>query len=565
MSKIRLGVLMDRLECNPYLFDIITNLAKDPNIEMYLLQNNPHGSEDLTKKVANKIRDVGIFRFISLAFFMFIMYLERKIIMLRAISTEFSEQFLEKRLDAEIFAGTILLTPLFSKTMFSNRNILVSYGDVDIKKIHVMGLDLILRGNGIGLYQGKILSASKGGIISFHHGDNRWNRGGPLGFWEVYLKKSATGFVIQILNEKFDDSDVIFRGEVPTRMLYTLNQVNILQTGKPFMERIIKGYAATGTLPPPLPKTPYSNTLLKVPKFTETLTYVVRIALHLSSSVLKGKILRRNPRWSVAFVRSEWKISNLSKATVVKNPKGRFLADPFAATYGNQTVMFVEDYHYSTRQGAISAVRIFPDGSYEIIPDIVREDFHLSFPYLFEYGGTRYMVPESSQVKAIRLYKCVQFPDRWEYLYDIMRDVDAKDTMVFEHSGRWWLLTTMAPDGSNGQLAQLCVFSATSPLSKDWQPHPKNPVCFSPEFGRNGGLLRDADGTIFRVRQKQGFIQYGIMYSIAKITRLDTECYEEVTYCEVEPKFFPGLVGTHHMHSNGGITVFDFLKEETIR
>jgi len=570
LKKIKLGVLMDRLECYPYLFDIITNLAKDPNIELYLLQNNPNRSENPIKKVANKIRDFGIFRLISLAFFKFTISLERKIVMLSATFTKFNKQFLEKRLDAEIFTGTILLTPVFSKTMFSKRNKLVSYGDFDIKKIHALGLDLILQGNGIGIYQGKILSASKKGIISVHHSDNRWNRGGPPGFWEIYLKKPTTGFVIQILNDRLDDGDVIFRGEVPTDIIYTLNLANILQTAGPFLERIIKGYVATGTLPQPLPKLPYSNTLFKAPKFTETLTYITLIALRFTTFFFLRRVFGRKQRWAVAFVRSDWKSSNLSKATVIKNPKGRFLADPFVATYDNQTVIFVEDYHYSNRRGTISAIRITPNGSYEILPDIIKENFHLSFPYLFEYDSTLYMVPESHRAKAIRLYKCVQFPDRWEYLYDIIRDVDASDTMVFEHSARWWLLTNTAPDGSSGQSAQLCVFSAINPLSKDWQPHSKNPVCFSPELARNGGLLRDADGTIFRVRQKYGFNQYGFnqygrSYSIAKITRLDTECYEESTYCEVEPKFFPGLVGTHHMHSAGGITVFDFMKEETTR
>jgi len=556
---------MDRLECDASLFDLITNLSKEADIDLYLLQNCSKPSENNIMKIVNLFRNDGFFQFIRTAFFMFMICLERKIIIPMTASNAFSKPLKEKQLDPKIFTEMILLTPVFSKTMFSKKKILVSYGDADIKKVHELGLDLILRGNGFGIYKGKILSASNEGIISFHHGDNRWNRGGPHGFWEVYLKKPATGFIIQILNERLDDGDVIFRGEVPTWIFFTLNQMNILQIGNIFMERILKGYAITGCLPRILPKTPYSYMLLKSPKITQTLTYMAHTALMLTSTILKEKVLRRQERWSVAFVRSDWMISNLSKATVVKNPKGRFLADPFVATYGNQTVMFVEDYHYSTRRGSISAVRISPDGSYEFLSDVIRENFHLSFPYVFEYGSTLYMVPESAQAKAIRLYKCVQFPNHWEYLYDIMQDVDALDTMVFEHSGIWWMLTNMAPDGSSGQASQLCVFSANSPLSKDWQPHPKNPVCFSPELGRNGGLLKDTDGSIFRVRQKQGFNQYGIMFTIAKIMRLDLEFYEESTYCEVEPKFISGVVGTHHMHSHGGITVFDFVKEETIR
>jgi hypothetical protein len=40
---------------------------------------------------------------------------------------------------------------------------------------------------------------------------------------------------------------------------------------------------------------------------------------------------------------------------------------------------------------------------------------------------------------------------------------------------------------------------------------------------------------------------------------LDPENYEEEVYCAIEPNFFDGLIGVHHMHSNGAVTVFDYL------
>ena len=49
------------------------------------------------------------------------------------------------------------------------------------------------------------------GIISFHHGDNNINRGGPAGFWEVFNEEPSTGFIIQRLTEELDGGDVIFK------------------------------------------------------------------------------------------------------------------------------------------------------------------------------------------------------------------------------------------------------------------------------------------------------------------------------------------------------------------
>jgi hypothetical protein len=553
---------MDSLDCNQDLFDLINGLAEDSKIEMFLLQNNSKPKKNRIQKMINLIKEIGFFRLIDLILFISIVYLERKLLLI-VTHQDFGQQI---SLDPKIFKERILLTPIFSEGKFSKRNIFVSYGDEDIEKIQNLKIDLILRGNGSGIFKGRILNVATKGILSFHHGDNSWNRGGPPGFWEVYLRKPGTGFVIQILNERLDDGDIIFKGEVPTQILYTLNQKNILQSGNPFMIQIIKNYAANGILPNIQPKKPFSNSLLRSPRFVETLIYIKRTVSYLIVDIiLKRNVLRRRIRWSVAFLQSDWKISNLSLATTVTDPEDRYFADPFVASYDNLTAIFVEDFSFSKKSGTISAIQISADGSYEVIPDIIKENFHLSFPFIFEFEKILYMIPESAQSKSIRLYKCVQFPNRWEYMYDIMQNVNAVDSMIFNHSGMWWLLTNMAPDGSSGQLVQLCIFSALNPLSKDWQKHPKNPVVFAPESGRNGGLLRDTEGNIFRVRQKQGFDRYGEMFSIAKITKLDLANYEEEAYCEINPKFFHGLAGTHHMHSLEGITVFDFAKEEILK
>ena len=44
-----------------------------------------------------------------------------------------------------------------------------------------------------------LLYAIFNGIISFHHGDNDFYRGGPPGFWEIINKETRTGFIIQRL------------------------------------------------------------------------------------------------------------------------------------------------------------------------------------------------------------------------------------------------------------------------------------------------------------------------------------------------------------------------------
>ena len=73
---------------------------------------------------------------------------------------------------------------------------------------------------------GKVLKITKNGIVSFHHGDNNYFRGGPAGFWEVFYKKNKTGFIIQKLNNKLDDGKIIFKGWFSTKNYFLSNQMN---------------------------------------------------------------------------------------------------------------------------------------------------------------------------------------------------------------------------------------------------------------------------------------------------------------------------------------------------
>lgn len=557
MRKIKLGVLMDRLSCSSDIFRTVNSLAASSAVELHLLLNTEHRKRGLPK-VVEKIRNVGLARFVSIAFFNIVEFLEARIFC--RLSPGLRDYFQAGALDQQLFASVTVLTPIFSK-----RKLLVSYAEQDIAALRALGLDLILRANGTGIYQGNILSASRDGIISFHHGDNRWNRGGPPGFWEVYLRKAATGFVIQILNDKLDAGRVIFRGEAPTKRTYTQNMVNLYQVANPFMAKIICDYAETGQLPVAEVSRPFTHQILKTPKFTVTLNYIWRTIVALLVLALKRKVFGLHQRWSVAYLRADWRSANLSKALVIKNPPGRFLADPFVVQGAKEAVIFVEDYSYSNARGTISAVVVAPDKSYRILPDVVKEPFHLSFPFVFKYAGQLYMVPESFEANSIRLYKCIEFPARWEYQYDLMTGVRAVDSLICENGGHWWMLCNLASEGSNEFGSALYAFSADSPVSRNWRPHARNPISFSVSHGRNAGLLRGKGGENYRVRQRHDIGQYGRAASIAKITRLDGDCFTEEDYAVLEAQFDDGLLGMHHMHADGRNLVFDFVKEESLR
>ena len=46
---------------------------------------------------------------------------------------------------------------------------------------------------------------------------------------------------------------------------------------------------------------------------------------------------------------------------------------------------------------------------------VLEENFHLSFPYIFEYKDKIFMCPETHQKKEIRIYICEDFPLKWKF------------------------------------------------------------------------------------------------------------------------------------------------------
>lgn len=453
-------------------------------------------------------------------------------------------------------AGRIVVQPLVSQSGFVHR-----FNEEDLERIRQEGFDLLLR-CGSGILRGGILTAARLGILSFHHGDNRVNRGGPPGFWEVYHGWSKTGFVVQRLTDELDGGDVILRGFVPTQRSHLLNCALLYTKSYFYLRALLLRIAATGTLPQAEPHVPYAGKLYVAPRARELACYFLK-RITRSVTGRTRHALDRRERWGVCYLKSDWPNAALWRGRRVPTPPGRFLADPFVATREGRTCLFVENYVYRTGKAHISAFELRESGPIEL-GIAVAEDFHLSFPFLFEHAGALFMCPESGTARQIRIYRCVSFPLEWRLECIAMRDVAAVDSMIFCHGGAWWLLANLSYAPPLDHLAELHLFRAADPLCGEWEPHRRNPVLIDPEFARNGGLLRTGDGLV-RVCQSQGFGSYGAAANLMRITRLDREQYAEELICRMTPGFMPGISGTHHMHSDGIYSVWDYKRWERVK
>jgi len=208
-----------------------------------------------------------------------------------------------------------------------------------------------------------------------------------------------------------------------------------------------------------------------------------------------------------------------------------FVADPFLFPDQNRWYMFFEAYDNDTFQGDIG-LATSTDGlhwSYDRI--VLDEEFHLSYPDVFESNGTYYMLPETHQLNEVRLYRATDFPFKWEYLSTPISGRSFVDPSIFYYHGRWWLFVG---DKDN---STLYLYSSNS-LTRGWQEHPLSPIVKDDITARPGGgsFVYNGD-VIIRLAQNNGAHQQVHAY---QVDQLDTRQYVEHELA-TSPLLAPGV------------------------
>jgi hypothetical protein len=432
---------------------------------------------------------------------------------------------------------------------------------------------------------------TKQGVLALRTGPGRGRSNEPAGFWEVALRRDVTTFTIEHIHprtakpsklttgaplltsgEPFVGAiEVMFRGAFATRFYFLLNQATLVAQANAAVQHLLTQgrarFESSQNLPansPPLGLGPdYGPDCgpdcrpeQGFPDLLAQLRYGRSLIATIWKKWRNKYLLKNNYRWGVAFEPGGWQSLVMHRAQTIPNPPGHFLADPFVLSDHQRSYCFVEDYNYEEARACISVYELHADGSTRIGPAI-QEPFHLSFPFLFTYQSIHYLCPESSASREIRLYECAALPDQWVFKKTLMRNIAAADTMLLQHDGLWWLLTNIDSAEIGDFCCELHVFYAKEPVTDAWTPHPQNPVIVDPNRARNGGLLFKG-AEIYRVSQRQGFDAYGRSAAINRITTLTPITYQEEVVVTIEPEFFPQIKGTHHLHSNGQFTVFDY-------
>ncbi|WP_144063516.1 glucosamine inositolphosphorylceramide transferase family protein [Caballeronia insecticola] len=288
---------------------------------------------------------------------------------------------------------------------------------------------------------------------------------------------------------------------------------------------------------------------------------VMRFAVrHLREKVINQfrKRLSRRGHWGIAL-HDEGSSDSASDAAwwlQIPSPQDRFYADPFLwRDAKGHYHLFFEDLPYSTGKGVISHVALDPvSRKWDTTPRVVLErPYHLSYPFIFEYEGDVFMIPETSGNRTIEVYRAAPFPSAWAHHATLMNDILAADTTLLHEAGTWWLFTTIE-QGSGPNWDELHLYHAPTPFGP-WRAHPRNPIVSDCRRARMAGnIFRDASGRLIRPAQDCER-EYGAALWFCEINVLNEQDYEETPV--LVKNAAPERSGLHTWNKAGDITVVD--------
>ena len=245
-------------------------------------------------------------------------------------------------------------------------------------------------------------------------------------------------------------------------------------------------------------------------------------------------------------------------AEQVTDVQARFVADPFMIEHNGEYHLFFEVLNSKREKGEIGYARSSNLKEWQYDGIVLRERFHLSYPFVFFHDGNIYMIPECADAHEIRLYKASMFPHRWEYAATLIKSKKRYppllDPSIIYHEGRWYLFSNAR------KLNDLHLFSSDVLLGP-WTEHPQSPILTaSPHFARPGGRIVWDGEALYRYAQ-DGIPNYGSKVWAFRITELSITSYREEQVAG-GPIIQPGIQAGEEGWNNRGMHTVDAHQQE---
>lgn len=267
-----------------------------------------------------------------------------------------------------------------------------------------------------------------------------------------------------------------------------------------------------------------------------------------------------SPHWQIGWRHIDddgvWKRADLSGPhwRIINDPGSRCYADPFPVTWRGRTFVFFEDLDHRAGKGVISAIEFDAAGPKGEVIRVLEEPWHLSYPLLIEDGGELWMIPESTGNNDVALYKCIEFPARWERHATLLSGVSFSDATPTRHNGLYYLFGA-SHDGRGGYSDTLSIYYATHLLGP-WRPHASNPVLVDRASARPAGNFITLNGQLWRPIQDctNG---YGAALGLAQIVELSPTSFKQIVRHTIQPQSAWRGRKLHTLNRSGHLEVID--------
>ncbi len=527
---LRIGLLLDAPEMIRFFADIVADVARSDFASLTLAVMNQATQTQSPRSRSEILRDPAFWKMFGWTAY--------------------------ERLDQKLFPGlpdpmasvdcssllagveTLPVTPL--QKGFTDR-----FPDDAVEAIRARDLDVVLR-FGFRIIRGGILSTARYGVWSYHHDDSEFYRGGPAQFWELYEDNPLSGVTLQVLNEELDAGMVLQKGIYATERGFSLrrNRVTPYFASRYFVIQKLKELQEQGwehLRSRALAEPPYrgQRKIYRRPTNTELATWAVP---RLAAAVLRRPFLQaKEAQWRVGLRRDGDLLRDPGKRdfTWVQASRGHFYADPFLATAQGRTYLLFEDYLYAEKKGVLSAAELHADGTLSGVREILRQPYHLSYPFVFEEAGQWYLLPEAGRSGGVELFIAEEFPWKWRP-YRKLFPFPAVDTTLHRQDGVYYWFTSVSDPVGGGK--QMLLFTSDR-LDGEWQYHPANPVSCDVRQQRGAGALFSHEGRLFRPVQDCS-LAYGYATELREVLTLSPARLEERPVQRIEP-WLPGMRGTH--------------------
>ena len=260
-----------------------------------------------------------------------------------------------------------------------------------------------------------------------------------------------------------------------------------------------------------------------------------------------GRMTRRaigREQWFIAIRKTLDRDSHLrfENFRVIRPAADRLYADPFVVEKDGHTYIFFEELVFAEQKGKISCLEIDESGVACEPRVVVQGSSHLSYPFVFEWNGAMYMMPEMAASGRSEVYRAVQFPWRWELERVVFENARLYDPTICQIDSKFWLFASGVEQDAYCN-SQLHLFFADSPLGP-WTPHPQNPVVFDVRRARPAGQLFRWRGELIRPGQDCSST-YGRAIALNRIDVISERSYRETPVSTLGPEWMRGNMGAH--------------------